>query len=43
MNDFPRRPEIRQEAERVLEAATYSSETQFEFAKRYRRGITRTW
>ena len=37
MNDFPRRPEIRQEAERVLEAATYSSETQFEFAKRWRR------
>ena len=37
MNDVPYRPEICREAERVLEAATYSSETQFEFAKRWRR------
>ncbi len=29
--------EIRAEAERVHEAATYASETQFEFAKRWRR------
>src|SRR5262252_3921996 len=29
--------EIRAEAERIHEAATYASETQFEFAKRWRR------
>jgi hypothetical protein len=28
---------IRKEAKRVLESATYSSETQFEYAKRWRR------
>jgi len=37
MSDDERRTEIRQEAERVHEAATYSAETQFEFAKRWRR------
>lgn len=37
MNDDKRRAEIRAEAARVLEAATYASETQFEFAKRWRR------
>lgn len=29
--------EIRKEAERILESATYASETQFEYAKRWRR------
>ena len=37
MSDDERRTEIRQEAERVHETATYSAETQFEFAKRWRR------
>jgi hypothetical protein len=37
MNDDERTAEIRAEAERVHEAATYASETQFEFAKRWRR------
>jgi hypothetical protein len=36
MSDDERLREIRQEAERVHEAATYSAETQFEFAKRWR-------
>ena len=31
------RDEIRKEAERVLENATYTSETQFEYSKRWRR------
>jgi hypothetical protein len=35
--DTPARTAIRREAERVHEAATYSAETQFEFAKRWRR------
>jgi len=30
------REEVRREAEKVHEAATYSSETQFEYAKRWR-------
>ena len=37
MSDDERRTEMRQEAERVHEAAKYSAETQFEFAKRWRR------
>jgi hypothetical protein len=36
MTDEERRKEIRAEAERVLEAATLSSETQFEYAKTWR-------
>lgn len=36
MTDEERRKEIRAEADRVLEAATLSSETQFEYAKRWR-------
>jgi uncharacterized protein YhaN len=36
MNDEERRDRIRQEAANVHEAATYSSETQFEYAKRWR-------
>jgi hypothetical protein len=36
MSDEERRKEIRAEADRVLEAATLSSETQFEYAKRWR-------
>lgn len=36
MNDDERRDRIRQEAANVHEAATYSSETQFEYAKRWR-------
>ena len=31
------REEIRKEAERILESTTYASETQFEYAKRWRR------
>lgn len=37
MTDDERLNEIHQEAERVHESATYSAETQFEFAKRWRR------
>lgn len=37
MNSDRRLAEIRAEAARVYEAATYASETQFEFAKRWRR------
>src|SRR6266851_382329 len=33
----PSRDEIRKEAERILENATYTSETQFEYSKRWRR------
>lgn len=33
----PVKDEIRKEAERILESATYASETQFEYAKRWRR------
>jgi len=36
MSDEERRKEIRAEADRVLEAATLSSETQFEYAKTWR-------
>lgn len=36
MNDDERRDRIRDEAANVHEAATYSSETQFEYAKRWR-------
>jgi hypothetical protein len=36
MTDEERRREIRAEADRVLESATLSSETQFEYAKRWR-------
>lgn len=36
MTDPDRHHEIQAEARRVLEAATYSSETQFEYAKRWR-------
>src|ERR1700730_9359332 len=36
MNDDERRDRIREEAARVQESATYSSETQFEYAKRWR-------
>jgi hypothetical protein len=36
MTDEERRKEIRAEADRVLESATLSSETQFEYAKRWR-------
>jgi hypothetical protein len=36
MTEEERRKEIRDEADRVLEAATLSSETQFEYAKRWR-------
>ena len=36
MTDEERCKEIRDEADRVLEAATLSSETQFEYAKRWR-------
>jgi hypothetical protein len=36
MTDDERRKEMRDEADRVLEAATLSSETQFEYAKRWR-------
>lgn len=36
MTDEERKTEIWAEAERVLEAATLSSETQFEYAKRWR-------
>lgn len=36
VTDPEHRDEIQSEAKRVLEAATYSSETQFEYAKRWR-------
>jgi len=36
MNDDERRNRIREEAARIHESATYSSETQFEYAKRWR-------
>lgn len=36
MSDDDRRERIREEASRVHESATYSSETQFEYAKRWR-------
>jgi len=36
MNDDERRDRIREEAARIHESATYSSETQFEYAKRWR-------
>lgn len=39
MNRIPRHPEIHEEAARVLETATYSSETQFEFAKCSHSGV----